>query len=204
MVNRNNKWQLVILVLVVVSLLLSIIGVTFAAFYYSKTGENINTITTGTIMMSYTEKTNGINLVNAFPMTDGVGMTLDKENQYFDFMVSATITGNIDITYSVNLMKETDSSIPDTGVKVYLTSMNENIEEKLEGWENPKKMSELPKSNADTSITRNGQYVLTTNGFKSSDIHHYRLRMWVADDYEVTGETETYKVRVNVYGTTTQ
>lgn len=204
MENRNNKWHIIVSVLVVGSLLLAVIGVTFAAFNYSKTGEKVNTITTGTIIMSYTEETNGINLTNAFPMTDDIGMTLDKENQYFDFTVSATITGDIDIAYSVNMMKELESSIPDTGVKVYLTSMDENIEEKLEGWETPKRISELSKSVADTSITRDGQYVLTTRIFKASDVHRYRLRMWVADDYEVTGATETYKARVNVYGTTEQ
>ena len=110
MENRNNKWHIIVSVLVVGSLLLAVIGVTFAAFNYSKTGEKVNTITTGTIIMSYIEETNGINLTNAFPMTDDIGMTLDKENQYFDFTVSATITGDIDIAMDINrALKESNS-----------------------------------------------------------------------------------------------
>ena len=36
--------------------------------------------------------------------------------------------------------------------------------------------------------------------FNSTDSHDYRLRMWVADDYVFTGTSQTFKVRVNVYG----
>ena len=74
----NNSKQVLLSVLGVAILVVAVVGVSFAAFSYSKTGEKVNTITTGTITMSYSETTNGINLTNALPMTDGVGMALKE------------------------------------------------------------------------------------------------------------------------------
>ena len=45
-----------------------------------------------------------------------------------------------------------------------------------------------------------GQFVLAVRNFTSSDIHNYRLRMWVANDYTLENYVQTYKLRVNVYG----
>ena len=87
----NNSKQILLSVLGVAILVVAVVGVSFAAFSYSKTGEKVNTITTGTITMSYSETTNGINLTNALPMTDGVGKALKDENQYFDFTVKEIV-----------------------------------------------------------------------------------------------------------------
>ena len=40
----------------------------------------------------------------------------------------------------------------------------------------------------------------STNGSPVDETREYRLRMWVADNYEVTGTSETYTLKVNVYG----
>ena len=73
---ENSSKQVLLSVLGVAILVVAVVGVSFAAFSYSKTGEKVNTITTGTITMEYTEDTNGINLTNALPMSDGVGTNL--------------------------------------------------------------------------------------------------------------------------------
>ena len=179
-------------------LVVAVVGVSFAAFSYSKTGEKVNTITTGTITMSYSETTNGINLTNALPMTDAVGRKLKEENQYFDFTVNATISGNTTINYAVTATKESDSTIPDTGVKVYLTDMDANADTQILA---PTKVSGLtPTTGSEPSGTPSGQFILHTGTFNATSSHDYRLRMWVADDYVVTGESQSYKLRVNVYG----
>ena len=193
----NNSKQVLLSVLGVAILVVAVVGVSFAAFSYSKTGEKVNTITTGTITMSYSETTNGINLTNALPMSDGVGMTLSEENQYFDFTVSATISGNTTINYAVTATKELDSTIPDTGVKVYLTDMDGTADTQILA---PTKVSALQKTTSDVSGAPDNQYLLKSDTFAANGSHDYRLRMWVADDYTVTGESQTYKLRVNVYG----
>ena len=194
---NNNSKHVLLSVLGVAILIVVVVGVSFAAFSYSKTGEKVNTITTGTITMSYSETTNGINLTNALPMSDSVGMKLNEQNQYFDFTVNASITGNTTINYAITATKELDSNIPDTGVKVYLTNMDGEADSQILA---PTKVSELDVTSSDVSGAPNDQYLLKSDTFAANGSHDYRLRMWVADDYTVTGESQTYKLRVNVYG----
>ncbi len=196
--NNNNSKQVLLSVLGVAILVVAVVGVSFAAFSYSKTGEKVNTITTGTITMSYSETTNGINLTNALPMSDGVGMTLSQENQYFDFTVSATISGTTTINYAITATKEMpDSNIPDTGVKVYLTDMDGDADSQIKA---PTLVSDLSKTSSDESGAPDDQYLLHSDSFAATSSHDYRLRMWVAEDYAAPATSQTYKLRVNVYG----
>ena len=195
---ENNSKQVLLSVLGVAILVVAVVGVSFAAFSYSKTGEKVNTITTGTITMSYSETTNGINLTNALPMSDGVGKALSEEEQYFDFTVSANITGTTTINYAITASKEAESTLPDTAVKVYLTDMDGTADTQILA---PTKVSGLtPTTGSESSGTPSGQFILHTGTFDATSSHDYRLRMWVADDYQVTGASATYKLRVNVYG----
>ena len=195
---ENNSKQVLLSVLGVAILVVAVVGVSFAAFSYSKTGEKVNTITTGTITMSYSETTNGINLTNALPMSDGVGKALSEEEQYFDFTVSANITGTTTINYAITASKEEESTLPDTAVKVYLTDMDGTADTQILA---PTKVSGLtPTTGSESSGTPSGQFILHTGTFDATSSHDYRLRMWVADDYQVTGASATYKLRVNVYG----
>ena len=195
---ENNSKQVLLSVLGVAILVVAVVGVSFAAFSYSKTGEKVNTITTGTITMSYSETTNGINLTNALPMSDGVGKALSEEEQYFDFTVSANITGTTTINYAITASKEEESTLPDTAVKVYLTDMDGTADTQILA---PTKVSGLtPTTGSEPSGTPSGQFILHTGTFGATSSHDYRLRMWVADDYQVTGSSATYKLRVNVYG----
>ena len=198
--NNNNSKQVLLSVLGVAILVVAVVGVSFAAFSYSKTGEKVNTITTGTITMSYSETTNGINLTNALPMTDNVGKALADTNQYFDFTVSADITGDATINYAVTAQEANDeeATIPNTGVKVYLTDMDGDVDDEILA---PTKVSELTATTgSEASGTPSGQYILTTGTFSATSSHDYRLRMWVADDYSAPATSQSYKLRVNVYG----
>ena len=195
--NNNNSKQVLLSVLGVAILVVAVVGVSFAAFSYSKTGEQVNTITTGTITMNYVDVTNGINLVDALPITDESGKKLSNENEYFDFTVSATINGTATINYAVTAIKEADSTIPDTGVKVYLTDMDGDADTQILA---PTKVSALQKTSGDESGAPDDQYKLTSNSFSTTSSHSYRLRMWVADDYTAPSSKQTFKLRVNVYG----
>ena len=198
--NNNNSKQVLLSVLGVAILVVAVVGVSFAAFSYSKTGEKINQISTGTISMDYTEDTNGINLTNALPMTDVVGKELADTNQYFDFTVSANITGDATINYAVTAQEANepeDAAIPNTGVKVYLTDMDSSADTQILA---PTKVSALTATTgSEASGAPTGQYILTTGTFNATSSHKYRLRMWVADDYAAPATAQTYKLRVNVY-----
>lgn len=196
---ENNSKQVLLSVLGVAILVVAVVGVSFAAFSYSKTGEKVNTITTGTITMSYSEDTNGINLVNALPMSDEQGKTLSGDNNTFDFTVSATINGSgtTTINYDITATKE-DSTLEDSAVKVYLTDITSNGDTQVLA---PTKVSLLSQTgSSETSGAPSGQYKLASGTFTSSKTLKYRLRMWVADDFSDLTNSGTYKLRVNVYG----
>ena len=200
----NSSKQILLSVLGVAILVVAVVGVSFAAFSYSKTGEKVNTITTGSIVMSYNETTNGINLVNALPMSDEDGIALsgmeEDNEQYFDFNVSSTITGATTINYIITATKEADSTLPDSAIKVYLTSMDADADSQILA---PTLVSALETTDA-TDTTNTGapadQYKLHENTFTTSLTRKYRLRMWIDQNYSNLGSSGTYKLRVNVYG----
>ena len=196
MKNSSSK-QVLLAVLGVIILIIAVVGVSFAAFSYSRTGEKINQITTGTITMSYTDVSNGINISDALPMSDANGKVLADENQYFDFKVTATISGTTTINYDITATKE-DSTLPDTAVKVYLTSADDSTVEL-----DATKVSALPTTSSSASKAPDGQFILKSGTISSNEDTTYRLRMWVADDYAGAGgsiTSQNYKLRVNVYG----
>ncbi len=194
----DNSKQVLLSVFGVAILVIAVFGVSFAAFNYSKTGTKVNTITTGTITMSYTEPDNGINLANAMPMSDSQGKVLTGDNNVFDFTVTTTIVGTATVNYTITATKEGDSTIPDTGVKVYLTNMDADADSQILA---PTLVSNLSKTgSSELSGAPANQYILKSDSTTSSVNHKYRLRMWVADTYTVGGTSQTYKLRVNVYG----
>ncbi len=196
MSERNNK-TILLSIIGILLLILAVIGVSYAAVFYSKTGEKVNRVTTGTITMSYSENTNGINLTDASPMNDEVGMSLSEDSQYFDFSVSATIGGNADINYVITAVKTADSTLPDNAIKVYLTNVSSGGETQVL---RPTKVSDLQITSEDQSGAPNGQFVLLASNFIETSVRNYRLRMWISDDYVLPDYSQVYKLRVNVYG----
>ncbi len=200
--NSNSSKQILISILGVAILIVAVVGISFAAFTYVGTGTTTNTITTGTITMSYTEDTNGITLSNALPMTDEAGKALSGEDQYFDFTVNAKIVGKgtTKIDYVITATEVT-TSLPNTGVKVYLTS---NTDAKVELA--PTLVSALPLTQAGNSAGATaGERILKSDSISTTDTSvdqttTYRLRMWVDQNYEAPSEQQIYSIKVNVYG----
>ncbi len=205
--NNNSSKQILLSVLGVAILVVAVVGISFAAFSYSKTGEVKNTITTGTITMTYTEPTNGISLTDALPITDDAGKALKGDGKTFDFTVGATVAGTTTINYVITAVKDATSDLPDTGVKVYLTSTTGETETAVLG---PKLVSQLDKTvDGNDAGAPADQYVLKTGTYTATGTDNYRLRMWVDSNYgQQTGNANTtefaaqhkYILKVNVYG----
>ena len=195
--SSNSSKQILISILGVAILIVAVVGISFAAFSYSKTGTVTNTITTGTITMSYTEPTNGINLTDALPITDTAGKALTGNNNTFDFTVAATISGSTTINYAITAVKGDGCTVADDGIKVYLT--NQNDAEILA----PTKVTALSKTvSGNAAGAPADQYVLKTGTYSTvgTTTENYRLRMWVADDYVAPATSQQYILKVNVYG----
>ena len=195
--SSNSSKQILISILGVAILIVAVVGISFAAFTYAKTGTTTNTITTGTITMSYTEPTNGINLTDALPITDTAGKALSGDNNTFDFTVTATIAGTATINYAITAVKGDGCTVADDGIKVYLTDQNDA--EILA----PTKVTALSKTASNNAAGAPvDQYVLKTGTYSTvgTKTENYRLRMWVADDYIAPATSQKYILKVNVYG----
>ena len=189
----KNKKSILILGLILL-LIIAIVGVSYAVFNYSALGTKVNTITTGSITMTYTETENVINLSGALPTTDKTGKTL---SDYFEFTVSSNITGDVNINYEISAKKES-GTLEDRYIKLYLTRVTENSEEELI---TPETYNEEVSSNSYTGRPAN-EMSLYTSSMNSSESNTYRLRMYVDESYNPQGDGggKTFSVRINVYG----
>ena len=196
---KVKKENIVMIVLIAV-MLLAIIGVSNAAFNYSKTGTKLNSITTGSITMSYTESDSIISIDKALPTRDETGKVRLKEGEYFDFTVSSEIVGDININYEISAKDVTTSNrkIDGSNIKLYLTRLTDNGEEELMS---PETYNEEINANSYTGRPT-GEMSLYTSSMSSSESNRYRLRMWVDEKYNPQGDggNLSFSVKINVYG----
>ena len=195
--NLKKKENIILLVVLVV-MILAIIGVSWAAFSFSKQGSVPNKITTGSITMTYTESDNTISLSNALPTTDATGTKRLKEGEYFDFTVSSEITGDVNINYEVSAKEVGEGTIDGSNIKLYLTKLNGEDEEQLM---TPEVYNEESTSNTFTGRPA-GEMSLYTSSMNASESNNYRLRMYVDENYNPQGDggNLTFTIQVNVYG----
>ena len=69
---KNNFKEIIFSLSAIIVLITIVVAISFAAFNYLGTGEKANTINSGIINMSYSEPDNGINLVNALPISESI------------------------------------------------------------------------------------------------------------------------------------
>ena len=195
--NLKKKENIVIIAILVV-MVIAIIGVSYAAFSFSKQGSVPNKITTGSITMTYEESDNTITLGNALPTTDATGTTRLKEGEYFDFTVSSEIVGDVNINYEVSAKEVGEGTIDGSNIKLYLTELVDGEEQSLMS---PEVYNEETSENTYTGRPA-GEMSLYTSSMNSSESNNYRLRMYVTEEYNPQGDggNLTFAVKVNVYG----
>ena len=191
----------IIIVGLMLLLVIALIGVSYAAFRFTGVGQRENTITTGSITMSYTESSNTISLTGALPTTDETGMKRLNPGEYFDFTVSGKISGDVNINYEITAKDVTTSErkIDGSNIKLYLTRLtSDGTEEQVMS---PETYNEETNANNFTGRPA-GEMSLYTSSMSSSESNTYRLRMYVDEDYNPQGDGGglQFSVQVNVYG----
>ena len=196
---EKTKKEIVIIGLILL-MVIALIGVSYAAFRFTGEGTKVNSITTGSITMSYTESSNTISLNGALPTTDSTGKTRLTEGEYFDFTVSSNISGDVNINYEISAKDVTtsDRKIDGSNIKLYLTRLTDSGEEELM---KPETYNEETSANNFTGRPT-GEMSLYTGSMSSSESNNYRLRMWVDEDYNPQGDGGglQFSVQINVYG----
>lgn len=207
----NSSKQILLSVLGVAILVVAVVGVSFAAFTYSKAGTVENVVSTGAITLTYTEGATGISITDAMPMTEAAGKALHAEGQYFDFKVAATVTGTTTINYDITASKVTDgtnaSTLSNSDVRLYLEELaSEGASAETAGTVAMVPTAFTPGTVNDLTGRPAGEMVLKSGQFTASDTTFYRLRMWLDKDYgkdDTTGESfataKKFTVKVNVY-----
>ena len=188
----------IIIIGLMLLLVIALIGVSYAAFSFMGEGTKLNTITTGSITMSYEESDNTITLNGALPTTDKTGMVRLNEGEYFDFTVSSNIVGNVNINYEISAKEVGDGTIDGSNIKLYLTRLTDDGEEQLMV---PEVYNEETTSNNYTGRPAN-EMSLYTSSMNNSESNNYRLRMYVDERYNPQGDGGglTFSVKINVYG----
>ena len=182
MERKNSSKQVLLSVLAVAILVVAVVGVSFAFFTYSKQGETVNTITTGTLVFSYNEPANGILLEDAVPMSDSdAKTTLVSGRNVFDFTVTSTINGNATINYEITAKESTDQSDIGTLESKYVKVSLDKVDG---GRETPVKAATYYDDLTAGTIATGDKLLGTgsaTNSSGSPVTTTYRLRMWMAE-----------------------
>ena len=199
---KENK-EKIFMVAAVIVLFIAVIGVSYAAFNYTRTGEKLNVITTGGIRMSYEESSNVISIDKALPTTDATGKVRLKDGEYFDFTLSTTIQGSTNVNWEIAAEDVTTGSKKIDGkyIKLYLTEVDSAGTE-------TEVMAPATYS-ADTSANdytgRPANIMSLAMGSTSTTFNRtYRLRMYVDESYNPQGDggNLVFSIKVNAYGKT--
>lgn len=204
---KKNGVSVSVVIILFFSIIFLFFGISYSIFTYFGEGMTNNVIETGRIIFSYSDAFgggNGINMINAFPISDSMGKILAGESEYFDFSVSAT-TSNSDLAYEIAVKASDDSTLDPKYVKIYLTTF-EGSDEK-----------EVPLISSNDGIVTYDSLLDTNNSILSGKSIYYgsvkagevaygkkfRLRMWVAmpdsDDFDYDLiSNKTFSLKVNV------
>lgn len=202
---ENDQKKMLLSVLGVAILVVAVIGISFAA-YSTVFESNANTVTTGTVMVSYTESGNAINVTNALPMTDANGIA-QTGTGVFNFTVSTKADNALTVPYEINLTKVESSvasgetgyyaSMADNQVKAYLTKEGAAVDETTA---NGKLISELTESTLRTGarVLHSDSDVYSTTG-EAAKTTNYALRLWIDHSVNVDSiSNQEYHAKVNV------
>ena len=196
---KEKKKEVIIISVLLLLMFAIIVGTSYAAFQYGREGSKVNSITTGSITMTYTETDNVISISGALPTTDKTGTVRLNDGEYFDFNVSSKITGDVNINYEISAKKEEGNTIDGKYIKLYLTKLNSDGTE--EALMVPETYNEETTNNNYTGRPEN-EMSLYTSSMNSSESNNYRLRMYVDESYNPQGDGGglTFTVKINVYG----
>ncbi len=194
-----KKKEKITLGVIALLLVVTIVGVSYAAFTFGQSGKNLNTVTTGIMQMSYEETSNIIKMTGALPTTDTTGKARLNEGEYFDFTVSSTIQGEAEINWEIAAEDFSSNTFDSSHVKLYLTTLDSSGNES-------EVMAPTIFTKVTTANTKTGRPAnmmsLATGVMSSSTRTKYRLRMWVDESYNPQGDggNKKFAVRINVYG----
>ena len=190
MLDKVKRNQILIAVVGVIILTVLVIGITYAGFSQTAYTGN-NSISSGTISMSFQEPSNNVVITNAMPTSNGYSSTT-----HFDFSVSGTAKAALTIPYEISLTSKSGSTIDPVYVMVGLKKNGTIV------YPGGISVSDLISSSIrnGSKILIKDQFTLAQSGSNYTATNNYQLYLWLSEYYEMPsdGSTESYSVTVNV------
>ena len=180
-----KDYELYVIPIVVVMVILFGIFVVIGNFYSS--GEVVSIKYSGNQIIS---------ISNSLPMTDVVGKGINFENHkagitgYLEFEVKSNVSRKV--KYDIYLTKDDlENEVPIKFVKLYLTDENDKVIEELEF------ASVLTYYDLD-DLSDSNDKLLYSGTLKDKESKKFKLRMWVADTYELTTDEKKFSVKLDI------
>lgn len=183
-------------ILLLLSLLFFVLLIFFTSYllfskviFHSNSVDNV--LQSGSILFSYQEGSNVINIDEALPISDEAGRKTTKDGEIFEFYIAGELESKSTnkITYEISLTPKT-KTLSEEFVRINLM---ENEQEVLINNKVVNKISELENSN----IRENSKLIYKKEIFFSSS-NRYIFRMWLGEDYTLTLENKTFSCYINV------
>lgn len=186
-----SKKEIALSLIAILTLVIVVVGVSYAVWSGTFFGTKTNSITTGYISFNYTEgKDNIINIEDATPTADEVGKVMNGTTAEFDFTVSATFSGLSKIDYEIYATPIT-STLSGDFVKVYLTDDSDNA---IEGYKEI-----VPVYSSLEDSTEVGSKKLSSSSLTTENkTRKYKLRVWLASNYNSFEESKIFSFKVNI------
>lgn len=226
-VNKFVKNKNFIIAVCVFCLTVASIGFSYASFFSVKTNTTNQSITTGTLKVSYGSETSAIQRNNSLtPMSDAEGM-----NQNDVSVIYIQNTGTLDSTYVMNIGYDMENFTSRTGYKdtdmltpldyvrfaVYEYNGAGTADTLVAG---PLSVTDLPIYKIDNSDSRNNRYAILFDTLGSTSSSNstktYRIKMWLSDkaiaaasysyfyvNAEIVAEVENAKMNYTLNGSIT-
>ena len=194
--DNTSRNKLIILISGISVLLLIILIVFIVAFFNKPKEVIIEKKIGGEVNISYTDKTNSLNLVNVTPIEDSVAIKDLTGDNYFEFSVDTKVDGASEVEYEISVSKNSaKSTINDSDIKIYLEKENSGSYTKVFG---PDKYKGISKTS--NLGTPKGDMILTKVSNKKSITENYRLKVWLSSAAAPGTVPQNYSLDINVVG----
>ncbi len=193
MIDKIKNNRMLLSIIGIIALVLLVTGITYAGFSKTSSSGN-NSISSGTISMSFQEPSNNVVITNAMPVS-GTNYT---STTHFDFSVSGTAKAALTIPYEISITEKPGNTLASSDVMIGLKK-NGTI---LTGFTSGKLASSLT-----SSTIRNGSKVLlkdeltlTQSGSNHTGADNYQLFLWIKESAVTPndGSTKSYSITINI------
>jgi len=213
MKNKSRDVKIIIGILILFAVVL------YASYsiFNSLSKTDTNTISTGNILMSFTEG-NSVHFDGGTALSDDEGKAIED---YFQFAISASAENKLKLAYYIYAIPDSANTINANTVKIYLSKYANGTETALI---NPTLFSSFTRFNTATMVADNSanNYLIYSDTFDfasaGTQTNYFHLRMWLDDtgssgtpnvthtdktdgaSHSVQiGSTGTFKFKINAY-----